>query len=243
MAVKKKVEVQPEYEVQEEAVVQPVEQVESAEVEQVEAVAAEVAVAEDVKVVPEKKKGLGFWGTIKEWFRKRIVALKRSPQTIVMVALFLSTALLLIWLFPITRTIDQMSKAEWTGLLIFVSTLISILTLALFGSAFPKRKKPNIVFIVLLFVFMAAIITCDILYYVKMDYYLVHHSNYEAADYAKFPYIKKSLGYAIAHTVLVGISALLLATLPLYKKLINKINTRKEIASNEMNEVIDVEED
>lgn len=251
MAAKKKVDVQPESEVQEEAVVaeeQPVVQPEAPVEEAAPVESGEVAPAETEEVTvaegeQKQSKGSKVGAAVKEWFRKRIVGLKRSPQTIVLVALFITTALWLIWLFTFSRTIAANSKADMCGLVVFINTLVSILIIALFGSAFPKRKKPNIVFIVLLFVFMAAIITCDALYYSQMSLYFKWRSNYSQADYDANPWYKQSLALAIAHIVLVGICAILLATLPLYKRLINKINTKKEVASNDMKEAIDVEED
>ena len=50
------------------------------------------------------------------------------------------------------------------------------------------------------------------------------------------------LNLDIAHMVFLGISALLLATLPLYKKLIMKIDTSKVVESTEIKEVIDTED-
>ena len=55
--------------------------------------------------------------------------------------------------------------------------------------------------------------------------------------------MKQSLTLAITHVVLVGIEAILLATLPLYKKLILKINTKKVIEENKLSEEIDTSED
>ena len=43
----------------------------------------------------------------------------------------------------------------------------------------------------------------------------------------------------LTHIVLVGLSVVLLATLPLYRKLILKINTSKVVESNELKEEID----
>lgn len=208
-----------------------------------------VVTEEQNEVVQDQKPSTGkkIWAGIKEWFRKRIVGLKRSPQSIVLFALFVTTALWLIWLFTFSRNIYKNNAVDWCGLVVFVNTLISVLIIALFGSAFPKRKKPNIVFIVLLFVFMAALIACDVLYYVEMDKYLhttqaQGGAGYGPSDFARYPFMEQSLTLAIAHIVLVGIDAILLATLPLYKKLINKINTRKVVESTEIKETIDVED-
>jgi hypothetical protein len=206
--------------------------------------------SENENIVTENSgsKSNGFWAAVKEWFRKRIVNLKRSPQTIVLVMLFITTALWLIWLFTFSRTIYENSVVNWCGLVVFVNTLVSILIIALFGNAFPKRAKPNIVFIVMLFAFMAIIIACDVIYYVEMGTYIKTDSSLGGAGYTEKqltenPYMLNSLNLAIAHIVLVAICAVLLATLPLYSKLINMINTRKDVADNDIKEAIDVEED
>lgn len=239
MAEDVKVEVQPENEVQEEQVVLTAQSVNAEQVVVEEPTAQEQS---EVSVTTGKESSK-FVASLKEWGRKKVVGLKRKPQSIVLVCLFITTAIWLIWLFTFSRTIARNSVAEWCGLVVFINTLISILVLALFGSAFPKRKKPSIVFIVLLFVFMAVIIACDVIYYVQMNSYVYGKSGLTASDLAKAPYIEQSLSYSIAHIVLVGICVVLLATLPLYTKLINMINTKKEVVGNEIKEVIDVEED
>ena len=234
MAEDIKVEVQPEDVVQEEAVEQNENIVQNEQPSQEES---------EVNLAENNRKPSKFVAACKEWFRKKVVGLKRKPQSIVLVCLFITTAIWLIWLFTFSRTIDRNKAAEWCGLVMFINTLISILVLALFCSAFPKRKKPNIVFIVLLFVFMAAIIACDVIYYVQMNSYVYGASDLSESVLKNEPYILQSLTYSIVHIVLIGICALLLATLPLYTKLINMINTKKEVESNEIKEVIDVEED
>jgi phosphoglycerol transferase MdoB-like AlkP superfamily enzyme len=205
--------------------------------------------AENENIVTEQSvsKGQKFKAAVKEWGRKKIVNLKRSPQSIVLFMLFITTALWLIWLYTFSRTIYFNIAVNWCGLAVFVNTLVSILIIALFGNAFPKRKKPNIVFIVMLFVFMAIIVACDVIYYAEMGTYIHTPSaeggaGYTAAQLAEASYMETSLSLAIAHIVLVAICAILLATLPLYSKLINMINTRKDVADNNMKEVIDVED-
>ena len=76
-----------------------------------------------------------------------------------------------------------------------------------------------------------------------MNSYVYGASDLSESVLKNEPYILQSLTYSIVHIVLIGICALLLATLPLYTKLINMINTKKEVESNEIKEVIDVEED
>ena len=86
---------------------------------------------------PKNDKG----AVIKEWFRKKIVNLKRAPQNITFVFLVITSFLYLIWLFTFSKAIYITQAATWTGIAVFVNTLLSILVLALFLNAFPKRKS------------------------------------------------------------------------------------------------------
>lgn len=188
---------------------------------------------------PEKKPSFG--AKVKEWFRKKIVALKRKPQQIPFIFIVIVSCIWLVWLFTFSKTASAF-PIDVAGLSVFVVTLLSILIIFLFLNAFPKRKKPNIVMIVLVFVFMAAMIGMDVLYYVKVKEF-IYGPRLNAAGLAKAPYAEKSLSYAVAHMILQGVSIVLFATLPLYKKLILKINTSKKIEGNEIKEKIDVEDE
>ena len=193
------------------------------------------------QIKAEKPKG-GAGAAVKEWFRKKIVNLKRAPQNITFLFLVVTSFLYLIWLFTFSKAIYITQAATWTGIAVFVNTLLSILILALFLNAFPKRKKASKVFVALLFVFMVAIVLFDVLFYVQESNYIYAQENFEGYIEA-YPYLVTSLNLTIAHIVLIGICALLLATLPLYKKLIMKINTRKVVESNQLKEEIDTSEE
>lgn len=188
---------------------------------------------ENVKV--EQAKHSNFGSAVKEWFRKKIVSLKRKPHIIPLVLTLVTSVMYLICLRNLSITITDDFKIEWGGLAVFINCLLSVLVLALFLSAFPKRKKPNKIFIILVFVFYAVMIGMDILYYINTSDYMTLQ-NESIADY---PEHFASLNDTIAHIVLLAICVVSLATLPLYSKLIRKINTRKEIASSQLNEEID----
>lgn len=192
---------------------------------------------EPQKNKPSKGKNAG--AAVKEWFRKRIVALKRAPHNIPLVYMVIVSAMWLISLFTLSRAVDA-SAANFTGIAVFLTTLFSILVLALFLSAFPKRKKPNIVFVVLVFVFMVIIILSDVLFYYMETSFL---KTQDASFVQGKPFISTALTLSITHMVLVGIGIVLLATLPLYKKLILKINTRKVVETSELTEEIDTSEE
>ncbi len=164
----------------------------------------------------------------KEWFRKRLVALKRAPQNIPFAFLFLCCALYFIWLFTFSRSVTACMGTQFTGLLVFLCTLLSLLSVALFLSAFPKRKKANPWFVALLFVFMAGMIACDVGYYCIMKAFVAEQLGKIDTFLVGKEYVQTSFIYAIVHASLVGVSALSLAFLPLYRRWINKIDTVKK---------------
>lgn len=182
----------------------------------------------------QPSKGAKFGAAVKEWFRKSIVKLKRNTKVIPQVYLAITMFLWLIWLFTFSRTIANMSKVEWGGMAIFLTTLFSILAIAVFGSAFPKRKKTNYVMLAVLFAFLVIVILSQVLYYVKVDDYVKFGSGYDADALAERPFIKQSLSLSIVMMVLYGIGIILVATLPLYTKLLQKINTKKVIEENNL---------
>lgn len=175
--------------------------------------------------------------SVKEWARKQVVMLKRAPQRIPLVYMVIVTAIWLIWLFTFSQAVDSMQEGvEWIGISVFVITLFSILALPLFLSAFPKREKPNLVFIGTLLVFLVAIILFDILYYHQVTVFFAAQDD---TFFAGKDFLRQSASLAIAHIVLNAISIILIATLPLYKKLIMRINTKKVLEENKLSEEID----
>ena len=186
-----------------------------------------------------KRAGAG----LKEWWRKQIVTLKRFPQRIPLIITVITSVLWLLWLFTFSRSAYEVSGVNVLGLIIFVSTLLSILVLPLFLNAFPKRSKPNIAFIVLVFVFFAALVALDVVYYMLSYDFLYVQGGQDEAWIAARPYIGQSFTYAIVHIVFVALSAISLALLPVYTPLIRKINTSKEVEGNDIHENIDVEDE
>lgn len=205
---------------------------------------------EQTKYVEENakpSKGKAFLEAVKEWFRKFTVKLKRRPMNIAFFVLIVSAVLYLCSLGNLSQTALNV-HVEWIGLSEFVNTLFCILSLLLFLNAFPKRsKKPKIVMLVLLFVFIAAMIAFDLIFYIRVG--AAYHKNIDSGDLTgqgridMEKYLLPALNSTIAHIVLVGVAALLTATYPLYGRLLNKINTRKVVESTELKETIDAAEE
>ena len=190
-------------------------------------------------------KGAKFKAGLKEWFRKRIVALKVKPQTIPLLIMVITTIYFMLALFTISKAVNIAAtnpNVFACGICTFITTLLSLLYLVSFLNAFPKRKKPNIFFIVLVGVMIAGQLACDLVCYLQMDACIKGlakpDSDMGLACRAAQPYV-------IGHIVLLGISALVFALLPVYSKLIRKIDTsvKVESATENMNGKIDIQED
>ena len=130
------------------------------------------------------------------------------------------------------------SLFEWSALCSFVTFLFSILILVLFMQAFPKRKKPSVVMLVLVAVFLAVMILTDVICYMELQDVITGATEELTAEYYS------SENILLAHIIMLGISAVLLALTPVFKILLMKINTRKEVEStvSEMKVAIDLEE-
>lgn len=204
--------------------------------------AEEIMMENQPETQPENKpsKVAKVWAAVKEWFRKRVVTLKIKPQLIPLVVLVITSVCFMLFLHGFSEAISKSFSeptTKATGICIFISTLLSLLVLVSFLNAFPKRKKPNIFFIVLVFAMIAAMVACDVVYYVQME-------NCLKASGAN-PSISDAQPYIIAHVVLLGVSALVFALLPVYGRLIKKIDTsiKLDSATENMSGKIDIEED
>ncbi len=195
-----------------------------------EAVDQEQAEVNKEQTAPEKPQKPGFGAKLKEWNRKNIVNLKRKPQRISFYCYVICAVFYLIALFTFSKGASAVAaKVKVSGILIFVSTLLSILVLVSFLNAFPNRKKPVIAMIVLVFVMSAAIVACDLALFIQV---------LQATQSVKRPYtetaVYTSLPLYVVHLVLLVISMVLFALTPVIHKMLLKINTQIEIESNDI---------
>lgn len=201
------------------------------------------AVVSDAEVV-KPSFGKRLLANLKERGRKFIVNLKRRPMNIAFFVLIISTIVSLCSLGNLSQLgLSSQYSKSMQGTCIFINTLFGILVLMLFMNSFPKRaKKPNIVMLVLTFVFMAVLIGVDLYLYIIWG---INHTEDLARGATEIYYnnlakfYPGAMGGVMAHLILVIISAILTATYPLYGKLINKINTRVDIQSSDLKEEID----
>ena len=99
----------------------------------------------------------------KEWLRKKVVAIKRSPQRIALFAYILTFLYYSLNLTSISNTTAKI-QGNGMGLCGFVTMLFSILSIVCFLNAFPHRKKVNKAMLTLLFVMSGVVIFADYKY-------------------------------------------------------------------------------
>ena len=173
-----------------------------------------------------------------EFLRKKLVTLKRKPQTI---ALLVLAAAFVYYSLNLTKISNTTAKIQGAGMGLsgFVIMLFSILSLVCFLNAFPHRKKTNIPMLILLFLMLGAIIFCDFYYSGRITDAVTREINPINPTGANL-YISQAKSMLRVHTILVIVGAALIALLPVYSPLIRKINTSVEVAANEEMGTIDI---
>lgn len=167
---------------------------------------------------------------IKEFFRKKIVYLKRNPSIIPMLVLLFS---FLLYSFNLTDMSNTTAKIQGAGMGLaqFCIMLFSLLSMVCMLNAFPRRKKPNIPMLVLMFVMFALIIYADIHYRSGVMAALTRAESPIKLDKST-AYIAQAYNMIGTHMILVGVSAALVVLLPVYSKLLKKINTSVNVEDN-----------
>lgn len=184
------------------------------------------------KTESKKSKGL------RELVRKLLVSLKRRPQTIPLIALACAFLVYSLNLTYISNTTAKIQGPQM-GLCGFAAMLLSILSFVTFLGAFPKRKKANVPMLILMYIMFGAIIFSDIVYYGRIETALTRTENPISVT-ENTMYILKAQDIVIVHVVLIGVTAALIALLPLYGKLIKKINTSVDVEYSDNLGAIDI---
>lgn len=180
------------------------------------------------------------WAATKEMLRKFIVMLKRNPSLIPLAMMLVS---FLLFSLNLTDMSDSTAKIQGKGMGLsqFCIMLFSLLSMVCMLNAFPRRKKPNIPMIVLMFAMFGIIIYCDIHYCNAIIAALYRAESPIIIDNGTL-YIAYAYNMLNTHMVLVGVSAGLVALLPLYSKLLRKIKTSVEVESNDDMAAIEISE-
>ncbi|MBO4622691.1 MAG: hypothetical protein J5691_02265 [Bacilli bacterium] len=170
---------------------------------------------------------------IKEWFRKRLVTIKRHPNYIALVFMIVAMFYFSLKLETTSNACSTLNQ-PWMGISLFATMLCSILSVVSFLTAFPRRQKPKYFSIGVALFMLALSIFCDFVIRYLIDY-AINVKGVPITDDKLFVY--DAYKVCLVHIIMLGASIFMIATLPLYKKLLQKINT-----SIELDDVKDIEE-
>ena len=169
-----------------------------------------------------------------EFLRRFFVALKRQPSMIALVVLVIA---FFYYSLNLTHISDTTAKIQGNGMGLcgFATMLFSML----FLNAFPKRKKPVVAMLVVMFVMFAIIIYCDYHYADLITTALTREVNPITID-ASTKYIAQANNVVWNHIMIEGVGIALVLLMPLYTKLLRKINTSITVEGNGDMDVIDI---
>lgn len=176
-----------------------------------------------------------------EWVRKRLVTLKRRPHYIPLIMLIITTLVFNIRLTSFSNTTALINEPGM-GFCLFVIVLCSYLSIISFLTAFPYRKKPKIVSIVLVCVMLLISITGEFIFLYFIRYGTVLKDN-PIAITGQRAYVNVAKNIGVVHIILLVVSLLLILTLPIYRKLLKKIDTSIQIEETNIDNIEFSEED
>ena len=186
----------------------------------------------------KEKKSPAIMAAIKEKIRKMLVSLKRKPQTIPGLVIAGAFLLYSLNLTDISNTTSRI-QGPGMGLCGFCTMLLSILSFVCFLNAFPYRKKVNIPMLLLMFVMFGIIIYCDYHYIGR----IVAAINKPGSGIKVTDYIQNAYSMLNTHMIVIGIAAILIVLLPVYKWLLKKINTSIDVEENDSMEELELSEE
>ena len=178
---------------------------------------------------------------MKEFFRKRIVALKRSPQIIPLILLIISSCIFLFGLknhsYASINNINPSDPVEFAdkidlvysapGLYLFLTSLFAILCVISYLSVYKGGKTNRVMLGIVLFMLVLMIVS-DILYINSLKYLTGEFLVIKGvpADQRTVPEaVVKSISNTWVHIVSVGVCIVFVAALPLIRMGLNGINT------------------
>ncbi len=158
-----------------------------------------------------------------DFFRKRLVNLKRRPQTIPLVLLVVSC---MIYTFHLTAHSNAAMyvSSRIIALYVFIITLASMLVIFSFTNAYARGTKRFHLMIGVVFLLLAVQIILDIVYLNIMFHETMVRDNPVPITQD----IADSMNWTMIHLGALGLTTLSIALLPSYRKLLNKIDTSME---------------
>ena len=179
-----------------------------------------------------------FVAGLKESFRKLLVTLKRRPHIIPLLVFALAFLVYSLNLMNVSDTTAKI-QGKGMGLCGFATMLFSLLSLLCFLNAFPHRKKVNVPMLVLAFLMIGVILFCDFYYLNAITTALTRAQNPIKIGKNTL-YIAKANNMLNDHMVVLLVGVILTALLPVYAKLLRKINTSVSVEDNGKLDAIDI---
>ncbi|MCR4928147.1 MAG: hypothetical protein K5927_09215 [Lachnospiraceae bacterium] len=181
---------------------------------------------------------------MKEFFRKKMVALKRKPQIIALIFLAVTFLIYSLNLRMVSDTTARINM-KGMGLAGFATMLFSMLSFVCFLNTFPHRKKVNIPMLVIFFAMQGIILFCDFFYRNKINDAIMNEINTNGAASAQKMLVSNSFILSArsmlqTHQIFVIITIALVVTLPVYSKLLRMIKTSINVAGNDDIGTIDI---
>ena len=167
---------------------------------------------------------------MKEFFRKKIVALKRNTKIIPLLVMAFGFLYFSLNLTNMSNTTSKI-QASGMGLSQFCIMLFSLLSFVCMLNAFPHRKPVKVPMLVLLYVMFAIIIYADYHYLGCINRSLNSATNSITITDSTM-YILRAKSMLTVHMIIEAVCAALVALLPVYTKLIRSINTAVTIEDN-----------
>ena len=175
-----------------------------------------------------------------EWVRKKVVMLKRQPNYIPLIMLCITCLVFNLKLTSFSNTIALINEPGM-GFCNFVVVLCSFLTIITYLLAYPRREKPKVVSIVVVYAMLVISIGCQLLFYYFIRYGTVLKEN-PIAITPNRAYVNVCNTMCIVHIVLLIVCILLLALKPIYHKALLKIDTSIHIEGTHIDK-IDISDD
>lgn len=183
------------------------------------------------------KKKRSFGASIKESFRKFLVSLKRNPSIIPLV---MALACFILYSFNLTKMSDTTAKIQGSGMGLcqFCIMLFSLLSMLCMLNAFPRRKKVNLPMLIAMLVMFAVMIYCCFHYRIAITNALYRpESPIPMTDY-----IVGAYNMLNTFMIMLFVTTGLVALLPVYSRLLKKINTSVNVEDNGDMEAIEISE-
>ncbi len=173
-----------------------------------------------------------------DFWRKVLVAFKRKPALVALIVLLAAFVFYSFYLTNVSHTTTRINKQPM-GLLGFATMLVSVLAMVCFNNAYPRRKNTNYTMLFLALAMHILIIWFDGAYIGKIIEAL--NDPVSQLDVTKETYILVTMDMLSIHRVIVGIGALLTVLVPVYGKILRKINTNVKIEGNSDMAAIEIE--